>query len=209
MAAPPSCDPGSTPPILSNTRPARFSGCSIGKDGSTRIQGPTEQYRQAFYRRTSSTYGCFYPAATKLTDPCITATTSENSRHGKHSDSEDSRSTSCRSKVRQATDNRLQQEPRTREEGLRNSMIQGQQPSEATDARTDPAHNISNLNESVCSYESDFEGEDLCVLPRHGLNSRYTEQLAQAGMYKKYGLNTKLDSERFMEGTKDWMLKIL
>uniref|UniRef100_A0A0G4HWJ3 Uncharacterized protein n=1 Tax=Chromera velia CCMP2878 TaxID=1169474 RepID=A0A0G4HWJ3_9ALVE len=45
--------------------------------------------------------------------------------------------------------------------------------------------------------------------PKHALDSRYTDWLAKAGMYRNYGLNTHVQPDRFMDGTRDWMLKIV
>lgn len=35
------------------------------------------------------------------------------------------------------------------------------------------------------------------------------QHLASSGMYRFNGLNTVLDKERFAEGSKDWMLKLV
>lgn len=44
--------------------------------------------------------------------------------------------------------------------------------------------------------------------PRYGHSSKFTKPLAYSGMYKYEGLNTIVDKERFVDGSKDWMDKI-
>mmetsp|Transcript_17480 Transcript_17480/g.18143 ORF Transcript_17480/g.18143 Transcript_17480/m.18143 type:complete len:85 (+) Transcript_17480:1-255(+) len=39
-------------------------------------------------------------------------------------------------------------------------------------------------------------------------DGKFTKHLANSGMYKFNGLNTVKDKEKFIEGSKDWMLKL-
>lgn len=43
---------------------------------------------------------------------------------------------------------------------------------------------------------------------KNTIDGKFTKHLAHSGMYKFNGLNTVKDKERFMEGSKDWMLKL-
>ncbi|CEL97067.1 unnamed protein product [Vitrella brassicaformis CCMP3155] len=43
--------------------------------------------------------------------------------------------------------------------------------------------------------------------PKHGLNGRYAELLAKAGPYRYFGLKTKVDTARWIDGEKDWIDK--
>ncbi|KAF4699135.1 hypothetical protein FOZ63_004092 [Perkinsus olseni] len=43
---------------------------------------------------------------------------------------------------------------------------------------------------------------------KYGLSNRFTDHLAAAEMYKNRSLNTQVDRGRFMEGTRDWMLRL-
>lgn len=43
---------------------------------------------------------------------------------------------------------------------------------------------------------------------QRSLNRKFTTQWAMSGMYKNEGLNTVLDRDRYMEGSKDWMEKL-
>lgn len=39
----------------------------------------------------------------------------------------------------------------------------------------------------------------------HNLNGQFTSQLLYCGLYKFNGLNTTVDRDRVIEGSKDWM----
>ena len=41
------------------------------------------------------------------------------------------------------------------------------------------------------------------------LDGKFTKHLQISGMYKFNGLNTTIDKERNIEGSKDWMLKLV
>lgn len=49
--------------------------------------------------------------------------------------------------------------------------------------------------------------ETVCGLPSHGLKSKFTEDLALAGMLRRRGFDTSLDSSRVIDGAQDWMLR--
>lgn len=42
----------------------------------------------------------------------------------------------------------------------------------------------------------------------HGINGAFTNHLLASGMWRNNGLNTQVDSERHLDGCKDWMDKI-
>eukprot|EP00388_Colpodella_angusta_P005659 GDKJ01017367.1.p1 GENE.GDKJ01017367.1~~GDKJ01017367.1.p1 ORF type:complete len:111 (-),score=23.70 GDKJ01017367.1:71-403(-) len=44
---------------------------------------------------------------------------------------------------------------------------------------------------------------------RHVLDSSFTDPLRVAGMYRNHSLNTHAEPERYMDGSRDWMLKIV
>lgn len=43
---------------------------------------------------------------------------------------------------------------------------------------------------------------------QHCLNRKFTTHLADTGMYKNEGLNTVIDRDRYINGSKDWMEKL-
>ncbi|EEQ97894.1 hypothetical protein Pmar_PMAR025517 [Perkinsus marinus ATCC 50983] len=43
---------------------------------------------------------------------------------------------------------------------------------------------------------------------KYGLSNKFTDHLAAAKMYRNRSLKTAVDRERFMEGTRDWMMKL-
>ncbi|CDJ51567.1 hypothetical protein, conserved [Eimeria brunetti] len=45
--------------------------------------------------------------------------------------------------------------------------------------------------------------------PAHGLSSRFSSSLALGGMYRRQGLETSIQRERVVEGSKDWLMKII
>ena len=44
--------------------------------------------------------------------------------------------------------------------------------------------------------------------PQHSLDRKFTTHWALSGMYKNEGLNTVIDKDRYMNGSKDWMEKL-
>ncbi|CDI85508.1 hypothetical protein, conserved [Eimeria praecox] len=53
------------------------------------------------------------------------------------------------------------------------------------------------------------EQPPILTTPVHGLSSRFSRSLAQGGMYRRQGLETSIQRERVVEGSKDWLMKIL
>lgn len=45
--------------------------------------------------------------------------------------------------------------------------------------------------------------------PRFTCDGSFTKHLSKAGMYRFNGLNTVLDKERVINGSKDWMLNLV
>eukprot|EP00824_Muranothrix_gubernata_P023440 TRINITY_DN6279_c0_g1_i1.p1 TRINITY_DN6279_c0_g1~~TRINITY_DN6279_c0_g1_i1.p1 ORF type:complete len:100 (+),score=7.25 TRINITY_DN6279_c0_g1_i1:13-312(+) len=43
---------------------------------------------------------------------------------------------------------------------------------------------------------------------KKGIDGRFTNHLSYAGMYRANGLATKVDNDRFIDGSKDWMDKL-
>ena len=49
--------------------------------------------------------------------------------------------------------------------------------------------------------------EELAV-PRHGKSGSFSKHLINSGMWKNNGLNCRVDMDRYLDGSKDWMDKI-
>lgn len=60
---------------------------------------------------------------------------------------------------------------------------------------------------SSAAYGS--EQPDRLVRPAFGLSSTFSSGLAHAGMYKRQGLEASIARDRVVEGSKDWLMKIL
>lgn len=43
---------------------------------------------------------------------------------------------------------------------------------------------------------------------QHSLDRKFTTHLATSGMYRNEGLNTVVDNDRYINGSKDWMEKL-
>ena len=44
--------------------------------------------------------------------------------------------------------------------------------------------------------------------PQHGKSGSFSKHLLNSGMWKNNGLNCRVDSDRYLDGSKDWMDKI-
>jgi hypothetical protein len=44
--------------------------------------------------------------------------------------------------------------------------------------------------------------------PTHGKTGAFSKHLLNSGMWKNNGLNCRVDSDRYLDGSKDWMDKI-
>jgi hypothetical protein len=56
---------------------------------------------------------------------------------------------------------------------------------------------------------SDFgKTAEAAAPPKHGHSTKFSSPLAYSGMFKCEGLNTTVDKERYVDGSKDWMDKI-
>lgn len=44
--------------------------------------------------------------------------------------------------------------------------------------------------------------------PEHGINGSFSDHLLYAGMWRNNGLSTRVDSDRYLDGSKDWMDKL-
>jgi hypothetical protein len=44
--------------------------------------------------------------------------------------------------------------------------------------------------------------------PAHGKNGCFSKHLLNSGMWKNNGLNCRVDTDRYLDGSKDWMDKI-
>lgn len=44
--------------------------------------------------------------------------------------------------------------------------------------------------------------------PEHGINGSFSDHLLYAGMWRNNGLSTRADTERYLDGSKDWMDKL-
>jgi len=44
--------------------------------------------------------------------------------------------------------------------------------------------------------------------PTHGINGSFSDHLLYAGMWRNNGLGTRVDTDRFLDGSKDWMDKL-
>jgi hypothetical protein len=49
--------------------------------------------------------------------------------------------------------------------------------------------------------------EDLSK-PKHGINGNFSKHLMNSGMWKNNGLYCRVDTDKFVDGSKDWMDKI-
>lgn len=53
------------------------------------------------------------------------------------------------------------------------------------------------------------EQPDKLVVPKFGLSNTFSRGQAQGGMLRRHGLETSIARERVVEGSKDWLTKIL
>jgi hypothetical protein len=51
--------------------------------------------------------------------------------------------------------------------------------------------------------------EELPKEKRRGIDGTFTNHLVKAGMYRFNGLNTVVDKEKHINGSKDWMQKLV